>query len=201
MLNTPVLAILRGVEHKHLAKLVQVFKKVAIDTVEITMNTPGATELIEEFRRLSGDNMIIGAGTVLNTSQLDKALAAGARFIVTPVVSIDVISRCTEMEIPVFPGALTPTEVWQAWSAGATMVKVFPAGVFGPNYFKELKGPLDSLKLMAVGGVKANNVKAYFDAGASAVAVGGSIFGKERLEMESYTLMEQDLLNILHNLS
>ena len=201
MLKTPVLVILRGIQESHLPGLMQSLINASIDTVEITMNTPNAEVLIQRLSELSNNRLSVGAGTVLTPAQLDKALYAGSEFIVTPVVNTEVIAKCVDRGVPIFPGAFTPTEVWQAWNAGATMVKVFPAGAFGPKYLKELKGPLNDIKLMAVSGVKPQNAKEFFLNGASAVAVGGSIFSIERLKNEDYPAIENELKELINNIS
>jgi 2-dehydro-3-deoxyphosphogluconate aldolase/(4S)-4-hydroxy-2-oxoglutarate aldolase len=121
---------------------------------------------------------------------LEIAVDAGATFIVTPVLVEDVMKYCVKNKIPVFPGALTPKEIYDAWNAGATMVKVFPSGVFGPDYFSEIKGPFNDIKLLACGGVTAENMKNYFSAGASAVSFGASVFKKEWLASKDFKSME-----------
>lgn len=193
MLNTPILAILRGTSEDELIKLLGSFAISGIDTLEITMNTKDAKNLIERAIEVSDSNITVGAGTVTNRSELDIALNAGAQFIVTPVVNKDVIKACVNSQIPVIPGALTPTEIFTAWELGAYMVKVFPASVFGPKYFKDMLGPLDKIKLMAVGGVNDENISEYFKAGAAAVAIGGSLMSKDRLENNQYNLIEKDV--------
>jgi 2-dehydro-3-deoxyphosphogluconate aldolase/(4S)-4-hydroxy-2-oxoglutarate aldolase len=197
MLINPILAILRGIEEKHVPRLAKSFINASIDTVEITMNTPNAPDLIRKMIHTSENRLTVGAGTVLTLKDLDMALNAGSKFIVTPVVNTEVIKACVQKGIQVFPGALTPTEVWEAWNAGATMVKVFPASMFGPTYFKELRGPFNNIKLMAVGGVKPDNINEYFSCGAQAVAIGGSIFSKERLDKDNYSEIENDLFELV----
>lgn len=193
MLKTPILAIFRGIKPEHVENLALSCISAGIDTLEVTMNTPGAPGLIQSFNQCAQGKLIVGAGTILNESDFELAVQAGAAFIVTPVVNKEIIRNCFISQIPVFPGALTPTEVWDAWDAGATMVKVFPAGIFGPGYLKELHGPFNNVKLMAVGGVNTNNIADYFKNGASAVAVGGSIFSAERLQNKEYELITNDL--------
>jgi 2-dehydro-3-deoxyphosphogluconate aldolase/(4S)-4-hydroxy-2-oxoglutarate aldolase len=107
-------------------------------------------------------------------------------FIVSPVLVPDVVSYCCRERIPVFPGAFTPQEIYAAWRAGATMVKVFPSGIGGPAYFKEVKGPFNEVELLACGGVTAENVSEYFRCGASAVSFGGSVFRKELLQDKDF---------------
>jgi 2-dehydro-3-deoxyphosphogluconate aldolase/(4S)-4-hydroxy-2-oxoglutarate aldolase len=129
---------------------------------------------------------MVGAGTVLDTDDLQRALDAGATFIVMPTLVREVVERCRASGIPVFPGALTPQEIFDAWRAGATMVKVFPAGTFGPGYLKEIKGPFRDIEFLACGGVNAENMGDYFAAGASAVAFGASVFRTEWLTERDY---------------
>lgn len=200
MLQKPLLPILRGVTPEQLDRLMDSFMNVGLDTMEITMNTDNADELIKQAVSKS-DKLLIGAGTVTNLGELEKAFNAGAQFIVTPVVNSEVIRKCVEEDIPVIPGALTPTEIFTAWELGATMVKVFPAGTFGPKYFKDLLGPLNNIKLMAVGGVNESNIADYFKAGAKAAAFGGSLMSTERLEGNRYDLIEEDIRKLLQKIS
>ncbi|NJK85155.1 MAG: bifunctional 4-hydroxy-2-oxoglutarate aldolase/2-dehydro-3-deoxy-phosphogluconate aldolase [Bacteroidales bacterium] len=174
--KVPIMGILRGIEEKHIEKLAETIVSVGLRSVEITMNTNHAPLLIKILKNLTKKKLWIGAGTVLKIKQLYEALEAGAEYIVTPVVNEEVIQYCKNNNIPVFPGAYTPTEIYNAWQMGATMVKVFPASLGGPSYFKELKGPFNDIKLMAVGGVTKNNLTDFFENGASAIAFGGSIF-------------------------
>ena len=134
--------------------------------------------------------MCIGAGTVLNLELLEKALDAGASFIVTPIVNTDVIIKCVTHKIPVFPGAYSPTEVLQAWELGATMVKVFPAETLGPEYIKAIKAPLPLVKLMPTGGVDLKTLAAYRKAGADGFGVGSPLFDRARVEAGDWNWIE-----------
>jgi 2-dehydro-3-deoxyphosphogluconate aldolase / (4S)-4-hydroxy-2-oxoglutarate aldolase len=201
MLKTPILAILRGINKNELEHLIPCFINTGIDTIEITMNTPNALDLIAYAKQLIHNKLCIGAGTVITASQLDSALKAGSEFIVSPVINEEVIQACVNSKIPIMPGALTPTEIWKAWSLGAFMVKVFPAGAFGSKYFKDILAPLDKIKLMAVGGVNSSNLTDYLSAGASAVAIGGSIFSRERLDNSQYYLIENDLKELVRRIN
>jgi len=178
----PLMGIMRGIEKADIEPLVETVIGAGLETLEVTMNTQGAPDLIREARKASGGKLTIGAGTVLSEEDLEKALDAGASFIVMPCNIKEVIETCIKRNIPVFPGAFTPTEVWNAHKAGAAMVKVFPSSMFGPKYIKELKGPFNDVKLMAVGGVKLEGIGEYFSNGASAVAFGASVFKKEWLK-------------------
>ena len=175
----PLMGILRGVTSAELVPLFETIISSGLRAVEITMNTEGAAGLIKNAVKHYGKQLMIGAGTVLTLKDLKSALLAGATFIVSPVVVPPVIEYCAKRKIPVFPGALVPRDIYEAWQAGATMVKVFPSGCFGPDYFKEIKGPFPQIELLACGGVTPKNMKDYFKNGASAVAVGSSVFRKE----------------------
>lgn len=201
MLQKPILTILRGIQEKDLEPIYQLLIDAKLDTLEITMNTPQAYTLIAKMRNIAGDKLTLGAGTVLDMNDLDDALNAGASFIVTPNLNEEVISFCVTNHIHVFPGALTPSEVYKAWDLGASMVKLFPASCFGPKYIKDLKGPFDSIDLMAVGGVNAKNIVDYFKAGAAAVAIGGSIFKQEWLDAGRFELIAKELYDLCSQIS
>ena len=187
----PVMGIVRGVRLDEIEPLVDAIIASGLETIEITMNTEHADELIQRAVKAAEGRLMIGAGTVLNVPSAERALDSGATFIVMPTLVTDVMEYCVKNVLPVFPGALTPQEIHNAWSAGATMVKVFPAGVFGPGYFKELQGPFDHIELMACGGVTTENVRSYFAGGASAVAFGASIFRREWLAEKAFIKIEQ----------
>jgi len=182
----PVLGIVRGISDSDVEPLVGAVVSAGLETMEITMNTPGAAGLIRKAVKSSGGKLTIGAGTVLGMEDLKAALTAGATFIVTPVLIPDVTAYCAKNKIPVFPGALTPSEIHAAWNAGASMVKIFPSGFFGPTYFTEIKGPFCGIKLLACGGVRPENMKDYFKAGADAVSFGASVFRKDLLAKRDF---------------
>jgi len=182
----PILGILRGIRAGEVEPLIETIDAAGLRTIEFTMNTAGAAGLIRKAVTVSQKRLTIGAGTVLNMDDLKAALDAGATFIVMPVMVNDVMAYCVKKKIPVFPGALTPQEIAAAWRAGATMVKVFPSSFFGPQYFKEIKGPFQDIELLACGGVTPENLKAYFSAGASAVSFGASVFKKEWLAQKDF---------------
>jgi len=189
----PIMGILRGVEASMIEPLVESVVSAGLETIEITMNTKGAPQLIESMVKASKRRLQVGAGTVLTMDDLYAALNAGAKFIVLPTLVNDIVKHCVKNKIPVFPGALTPQEIYNAYSAGATMVKVFPAKFFGPDYFKEIKGPFNEIELLACGGVTPKNIKSFFSLGASAVAFGGSVFKKEWLLKGEFSHIEESI--------
>lgn len=187
----PVLGILRGVEIGLIEPLIETVISAGLAALEITMNSAGAPELIRKARQVCGNRLTLGAGTVLTLQDLKSALQSGASFIVTPVLVKDVVEYCVKNKIPVFPGAFTPQEIYQAQEAGATMVKVFPAKFFGPEYFRELKGPFNNIEFLACGGVTPDNLKDYFVCGASAVSFGASVFRKDWLAVKDFKAIAQ----------
>ncbi len=189
----PVLGILRGISRNSLDPLFEAIVSSGLESVEITMNTAGAAGLIRAAAVRYGKKLMIGAGTVLNMKDLHEALEAGATFIVSPVLVRPIVRYCVKRKIPVFPGALIPSDIYEAWQAGASMVKVFPAGCFGPEYFKELKGPFPKIKLLACGGVTSQNAEAYFRNGAGAIAVGSSVFRKDWIEEGEFHLIRKKI--------
>lgn len=195
--KTPFMGILRGIEPEMVEPLVETVVSAGLETIEITMNTPNASELIERMKNCAKRRLMVGAGTVLNMHDLHSALDAGATFIVLPTLVQEVVEYCADNDIPVFPGAFTPQEIFNAWNMGATMVKVFPAKFFGPEYFKEIKGPFQNIELLACGGVTPNTVDSFFNCGASGVAFGGSVFKMEWLENQDYTQIGKAISELL----
>ena len=193
----PVIGILRGISKEQVEPVIDSIFRAGLKCVEITMNTPDADKLIVKMINLADDKFVVGAGTVINKSDLKKAIDAGAKFIVMPSIVEEVIEYCIINDIPVFPGALTPTEILKAWNMGATMVKVFPATVFGTGYFRDIKAPFRNIELMAVGGVSADNIREFFEMGASGAAFGASIFKKDWLENKEYDKIENGIKAII----
>ena len=192
-IKKPVLGIVRGIKPRSINPLCQLIIKAGLETIEITMNTAGAPEMIKELKFASEGKLCVGAGTVLSVAEMDKAINAGAEFIVMPVFIEEIAAECLKNNILFFPGAFTPQEVFHAWESGATMVKVFPASLGGAGHIKNLKGPFDKVKLMAVGGVSVDNVTEYFDAGANAVAFGGSIFNQKLINSGQFGVVERKI--------
>ena len=191
-LDIPVVGILRGVDSAFFRSVMDASFASGLQAIEITMNTEHALQTVSESRSSVAPGKLLGIGTVRNLNEAKKAVDAGAMFLVTPNTDTEVIEYARSQSVPVISGALTPTEVYTAWSAGAAMIKVFPCRVYGPQYISELLGPYDQIPLVAVGGVNIDNVKEYFEAGARAVGVSSSLFG-------SNALKEQDIDEIARN--
>ncbi|OHX63882.1 bifunctional 4-hydroxy-2-oxoglutarate aldolase/2-dehydro-3-deoxy-phosphogluconate aldolase [Flammeovirga pacifica] len=173
----PIVGILRGVDLKTIDRLLPLYESCGFTTIEITMNTPNVEALIRHVRN-THPQLNVGAGTVCDMGDLKKALDAGSQFIVTPILDEEVIQYCKQSNIPVFPGAMTPTEIYKAWKAGASAVKIFPFTQFKVGYIKDVKAPLNEIKLLPTGGVSKDNIASFFEAGAHGVGMGGSLFPK-----------------------
>ena len=191
------MGIIRGVSESSLEGVLDSARDAGLKFLEITLNTDHALQLIESAVKKYEGSLCIGAGTVRTREQAVQAVASGAQFLVSPALNDEVASYCRDQALPYFPGALTPSEIENAWQAGATMVKVFPASQWGPQYFREIKGPFEDILLMAVGGITTDNIPAYFSSGASAVAVGGSVFSLSRMVNEEFSKIHDDLKEIL----
>ncbi|UCD65504.1 MAG: bifunctional 4-hydroxy-2-oxoglutarate aldolase/2-dehydro-3-deoxy-phosphogluconate aldolase [Deltaproteobacteria bacterium] len=182
-LEVPIIGILRGVSAEEFTPLLQASFSSGLQAVEVTMNTAGAEEIIAENRENVPAGKYLGMGTIRNIIEARKAYAAGAMFFVTPNADPEVIEFGQNKDIPVIAGALTPTEVYMAWKAGAAMVKVFPCRALGgPIYIRELRGPFDHIPLVAVGGVTMENGREHLQAGATALGVGISLFGEQAIK-------------------
>ena len=188
----PVIGILRGVKEESLQGVAEASIAGGLQFLEITLNTADSLHLIKKATEQFID-LTVGAGTVLSVEEAKKAFDSGAKFIVAPDFEEEVAAFCVENKLAYFPGALTPTEIQRAWKSGATMVKVFPASQMGPEYFKQIKGPFDKIKLIAVGGVNLGNIKKYLGTGADAVALGGSIYSVERMENGRFSEIQKDI--------
>lgn len=172
---------------------VEAIRAGGIPILEITLTVPGAVAMIHQLTKRLGDEALIGAGTVLDADTAQQCIDAGARFIVSPALDIPTIERCRRENVPVFPGALTPTEVVAAWRAGANAVKVFPANaVGGATYLKSLKAPLPQIELLPTGGVNLKTAADFIAAGAFALGVGADLVDLAALRRgEAATITEK----------
>jgi 2-dehydro-3-deoxyphosphogluconate aldolase / (4S)-4-hydroxy-2-oxoglutarate aldolase len=184
--KAPIVGIVRNVSLESVKHILPIFRAAGLTTIEITLNTPGAADIIRYALENEGDGLNIGAGTVCTKEDLDLALEAGAQFIVTPIINKKVIKVCVKKEIPVFPGAFSPTEIYNAWTSGATMVKIYPATSLGPEYIKDLKAPMSQLKLLPTGGVGLENMSDFLNAGANGLGIGGQLFDKKLIQDQNW---------------
>jgi len=175
VLNSGIVAVVRAASGELLADVAEALVAGGVDVLEITFTVPHATRVLEKVADRLGDKVLLGAGTVLDTETARAALLAGAEYLVSPTVNLDVIAMCKRYGKLVMPGALTPTEILSAWQAGADIVKVFPSEITGPKYLKAVHGPLPQIRLMPTGGVNLETAAAFLKAGACSLGIGGSL--------------------------
>jgi len=189
--SMPIVGILRFFPRDQVEHLVPAVVDGGLVNLEVTLNSPGAADLIRLTRDLLGPRGNVGAGTVTSMQGLDLALEAGASFIVTPVVLPEVIRACVERGVPVMPGAMTPTEIFTAWNLGASLVKVFPADQLGPGHLRAVKAPFPEIQLMPTGGVTVETLPAFRDAGADAFGVGSPLFDPRQVAAGNWDWFRQ----------
>ena len=175
MIDGGVVAVVRSPDSHQLVEVAKALAEGGVTVMEITFSVPDALDVIRRVRREMGDRVLLGAGTVLDPETARAAILAGAEFIVSPTLSLDTIRLCRRYDRAVLPGAFTPTEILTAWEAGADIVKVFPAEVVGPAYFKALRGPLPQVRVMPTGGVDLNSAAEFLKAGACCLGIGGQL--------------------------
>ncbi len=174
-------AVIRMTDTERLLRVVEAICAGGVTAIEITMSVPRAFEMIETVVRQLGDAALVGAGTVLDAETARLAIAAGARYVVSPVFKPEIIQTAHRYDVPALPGAFTPTEILAAHEAGADIVKVFPADVVGRAFFKAIKAPMPQLRLMPTGGVTLTNAGDWLRAGACAVGVGSALLDQKAI--------------------
>ena len=171
--------------------LTEALLRGGVRSVEFTFTNPLAGRVIEQVRGALTGQVAVGAGSVLDPETARVALLAGAEFVVTPTLNVATIELCSRYGVPTVIGALTPTEILTAWQAGASYVKVFPATVGGPQYLKDVRGPLPQVKLIPTGGVNLDNAADFIRAGASAIAVGSNLVDAPTVRNEDWATLEE----------
>src|ERR1019366_3601283 len=175
VLDCGLVAVVRSQDSQQLVEVVRALADGGVTVAEITMTVPGSLDVVKQVRAALGDRVLLGAGTILDTETARAAFLAGAEYIVSPTLNVEVIKMCQRYDKLVMPGAFTPTEILTAWEAGADIVKVFPADVLGPAFFKALRGPLPQIRLMPTGGVDLQTAADFLRAGACCLGVGGQL--------------------------
>lgn len=171
-----VIPVVRATSADEAMRAIDAIREGGVSTLEITMTVPGAVGVIEQVAKACGDDALVGAGTVLDAETARVCILSGAQFVVSPSLNVETIELCRRYGIAIMPGALTPTEVVTAWTAGADFVKVFPAGALGgASYLKALKAPLPQIELVPTGGVSLKTAADFIKAGASALGVGADL--------------------------
>lgn len=186
-----LVAVIRRPKESQIHGIAEALVKGGVGALEITLDTPGALRMIESLKETFGDKVLVGAGTVLDAISAKSAIDAGADFIFSPTFDVETIQITNRYGKISIPGVMTPTEVVQAYSAGADLLKVFPGDSLGIDYIKNLKGPLPHIPMMPTGGVSLDNVEAFIKSGAIAVGAGGTLLDKKAIEEERYEVLTQ----------
>jgi 2-dehydro-3-deoxyphosphogluconate aldolase/(4S)-4-hydroxy-2-oxoglutarate aldolase len=175
VLECGIVAVVRSPDSQQLVDVARALADGGVHVVEITLSVPEALTVVRQVRQALGERVLLGAGTVLDAATARAAILAGAEYIVAPTLNLEVVQLCQRYSKLVMPGCFTPTEILTAWEAGADIVKVFPADVVGPAFFKAMRGPLPQIRLMPTGGVDLTTVADFLRAGACCVGVGGQL--------------------------
>ncbi len=196
----PVVGIIRNLTVGDINFVLPIYKQAGFTTIEITLNTPEALSVISSLALEYKGELNVGAGTVCTLDDLAAAITAGANFIVTPIFKAEVVKKCVSMEVPIFPGAFSPTEIYEAWELGASMVKLYPASVVGSDYVSAVLAPLNKVKLMPTGGIHLSNMLAFMKAGATSLGIGSELFDKKIIQkrgseamLNHFTLFAQQM--------
>jgi 2-dehydro-3-deoxyphosphogluconate aldolase/(4S)-4-hydroxy-2-oxoglutarate aldolase len=182
LLAAKIVAVVRMKDAARLEATAAALRRGGVSTIEITMTVPGAVDIIREMARAKTPGALVGAGTVLDAGTATEVIAAGADFVVSPITDLDMIRACRDAGVVVAPGAFTPTEIVAAWRAGADIVKIFPATSLGPQFVRDLRGPLPQIRLMPTGGVTVENARDFLAAGAACVGIGTALVDAKAVE-------------------
>jgi len=191
IIDCGVVAIVRVGSAQEAVEVCGAVARGGVKPIEVTMTVPGAIDAIREFKSTVKEEVLVGAGTVLDPETARAVILAGAEFVVSPTLNLEVIEICRRYSKIVIPGTFTPTEILTAWEAGADIVKVFPATVGGPQYLRDIRGPLPQIRLMPTGGVNLENTPDFIRAGAVAVAAGTSLVDKKAVSERNYDLITE----------
>jgi 2-dehydro-3-deoxyphosphogluconate aldolase/(4S)-4-hydroxy-2-oxoglutarate aldolase len=193
MIDEGLIPVIRVSTAEEAMDVADAIKEGGVSFIEITMSVQGAIDVIKELAQKYKDEIVIGAGTILDPETGRAALLAGAQFIVSPTLNLDLIQLAHRYSALVIPGAMTPTEILAAWNAGADMVKVFPAAQLGgPEYIKAIRGPLPQIQLVPTGGVNLQNAGAFIKAGAIALGVGGELVDKKAMKEKKFHIITEN---------
>lgn len=196
LLDSGVVGVVRTDSSKKLVKVARALKKGGVSCIEIAMTTPDALSVIKEVSERIED-VLVGAGTVLDAETARSAILAGAEYLVSPTTDRDMIKMCKRYDKVVAPGAFTPTEIMTAWQAGADFVKVFPASRLGPKFISDVKSPLPQISLMPTGGVSEENAQEFIEAGADVLCAGSALLDKKAMEEENYNVITKNAKNLV----
>lgn len=191
VLNCGIVAVVRSTESAPLVDVCRALVDGGIDVAEITFTVPDALDVLKATRKALGDRILLGAGTVLDAETARAAFLAGAEYLVSPTLDLDVIRMARRYGKLVMPGCFTPTEALQAWQAGADIIKVFPAELLGPGFFKAMRGPLPQIRLMPTGGVDLKTAHSFLEAGACCLGLGSQLIDPKAVAARQFDTISE----------
>ena len=197
--SSGVVAVIRMQKADQLRAVIDALLEGGVRALELTMTVPGAIGLIEELAKDLPGEFQLGAGTVLDTETARQVILAGAKYIVAPVLNLDVITLCHRYDVAIMPGCFTPTEILTAWQAGADLIKVFPATALGPSYFKDVRAPLPQVRLMPTGGVTMENAGEWIKAGAVAIGVGSALVDTKAIAAGNFAQITKNAKSLIES--
>ena len=201
IIELKAVAVIRMDDPSKLIKVAEAIYEGGVKAIEITMTVPNAIETIALASKEIGNKVLIGVGSILNAEMTQKAIDAGAQYVVSPIFKKEIVEKSHQNGIPVMPGAFTPTEAQIAYEAGADIIKIFPADVLGMAFIKGIKAPLPHLKIMPTGGVSLTNAGDWIKAGACAVGVGSALLDKDAIDKENYSILTENAIKIMSSIN
>jgi len=201
ILKRKAIAVVRLKDAEKLMDVIKAVYSGGISVIEITMTVPNAIELIRKAANELDDDFIIGVGSVLNKKNAEDAIQAGAKYVVSPIFKKEIVDVAHNNDVPVIPGAYSPTEILTAQEYGADIVKVFPANVVGMDFFKAVLAPMPHLKIMPTGGVTLTNAGDWLKAGACAVGIGSALLDKSAIEKRNYDILASNAKKIMDSIA
>lgn len=201
IIESRAVAVIRMTDSNRLIHVVEALREGGLTAVEVTMTVPNALRLIEDVARELGDAVVLGVGSILDAATAQRAIDAGARYVVSPIFKQEILDVAHRNGCPAMPGAFTPTEVLRAQESGADIVKIFPADVVGMAFFKSVLAPMPHLRMMPTGGVSLDNAGDWIRAGAVAVGVGGALLDKEAIAAGRYDVITENARRLMASVS
>jgi 2-dehydro-3-deoxyphosphogluconate aldolase/(4S)-4-hydroxy-2-oxoglutarate aldolase len=201
IIDNGVVAVVRTKQPDKLLRIVEAIYEGGIKNIEITMTVPNALKMITQVRASTSIDILVGVGSVLDSDTAQKAIDAGAQFVVSPIFNKEILATAHKNNVPAMPGTFTPTEIFNAQQAGADIAKVFPADVVGMPFFKAILAPMPNLKLMPTGGVTLDNAGDWIKAGACAVGIGSALLDEKAIEENNYSKLTENAKRIMNSLN
>lgn len=199
LIDCGTVAVVRMNDQQRVKDVIEAISLGGVKCIEITMSVPNAVEIIEKLSRTISSDIVLGAGTVTDQATAQAVIEAGARFVVSPILNLQIISICKEQNIVCIPGCFTPTEIFNGWSSGADIIKIFPARNLGPKYFKDIAGPFPQIKMMPTGGVTIENAGEWIAAGAVAVGIGSELLDTTAIKEGRFEVLTERAKTLVKN--